>query len=292
MIVTDRMAGARLVDVAWAHLGVVARRAVGPLIAEGRLRVDGGAARIAQEVLAGQQLTLGDGVVEDLSDDGLLVPPSDRPLAVVHADEDLLVVDKPAGLHVHPVGAYREDSLLGRVMWHVGAPPGSVWTTCRPSVVGRLDRPTSGLALLARSREVHRNLQGQLADGVMTRSYEALVHGRVVGETGVVDLPLGPDPLDGRRQAVLPVDRGGRPARSRWQVLERQEDHTRLGLELVTTGRTHQLRAHLSHIGHPILGDRRYGAPDATDPDPRTGGAIALRAVRLQLRHPRCKFAL
>jgi 23S rRNA pseudouridine1911/1915/1917 synthase len=278
--------GARMVDVCVAHLGVVARRAVGPLIAAGDLTLDGASARIAEPVAAGQVLGLAAGVLPRLASAGLLTPPSPVPPVVVHEDEDILVVDKPAGLHVHPLGRHRDDTLLGRVLWHVGARPGRPWTSCRPSLAHRLDRPTSGLVLLARRVEVRDRLQGLLERHEVVRTYQAVVHGQPAADAGRIDVPLGPDPADRRRRTARPVEAGGQVARTRWRVLRRDAGTALLELVL-ETGRTHQVRAHLAHLGHPIVGDVDYGAAATGPPaDPRVGSAIALRAVELRLPRP------
>lgn len=298
--------GWRLVDVCRAHLGVVARRAVGPLLAVGAVAVDGAvpvrpSARIAQHVRAGAVLDLDPVALARLERDGLLTPPSSEPLVVLHDDDALLVVDKPAGIHVHPMGRHRADTLLGRVLWRVGARPDQPWTSCAPSPAHRLDRPTRGLVLFARTAVVRDRVQQLLEAGQVHRRYTALVHGAPAATEGLVDVPLGPDPSDRRRQIPTPVEAGGRPAVSTWRVVEASAapptgwvvpgGASRLDLQLAT-GRTHQLRAHLAHLGHPILGDTRYGAA-AAGGDGAAGGAgpageagIALCAVELSLPHP------
>ncbi len=282
-------AGERVVDVCRDHLGGVARRAIGPLIAAGDVTVDGRPSRIADPVAAGQVLRVTPGTMARLAGDGLVTPPSERALTVVHADDDLLVVDKPAGLHVHPMGAHRGDTLLGRVLWHVGARPDQPWTTCRPSLAHRLDRPTSGLVAGALDVGIRDRLQTLLEQRRVVRTYRAVVHGLVAEDEGVVDVPLGRDPDDRRRRAVVEVGHGGQAARSRWRVLDRDPAAGTTALELhLDTGRTHQLRVHLAPLGHPLVGDVAYGAPATGPPaDPRVGSAISLRAVALRLPHPR-----
>lgn len=274
--------GARFVDHAREHLAVVASRAVGPLIAEGALRIDGRTGRIAEPLAAGAVLHLDADALAAARRDRLVTEPAPRPLVVVHEDGHLLVVDKPAGLHVHPMGPYREDTLLGAVLWRAGARPDDPWAAYRPHLAHRLDRATSGLLVVAKDRATHDAFQHLLDDRQVERTYHALVTGVVAGEEGTVTAPLGRDPDHGYRRAVVPVDEGGQDAVTSWRVLDRHATATLLEVTL-GTGRTHQIRTHLAAIGHPVVGDSLYATTDA----PASARRIELRAVALLFPHPR-----
>ncbi len=201
------------------------------------------------------------------------VAPWPLELRVVHEDDDLLVVDKPAGMLVHPVLRGQTGTLANGVA-HRDLLRG---IRARVHPVHRLDRDTSGLVLFARTPLAHRRLDGQLRDHTLRREYLALAGGRVRDDAGIVDAPIGRDPAEPARRAVRP---DGAPARTRFRVLERFADATLLRLEL-ETGRTHQARVHLRHLGHPILGDPVYGPAG-----PPPIGRQALHAAGLALTHP------
>lgn len=271
-------AGRKLVDVTKDRLGVVAITEVGELVRRGGVHVDGAPGGINDPVPAGALLTLSVGELRALAAADRLTPPWDASLTVVHEDDHLVVVDKPAGMHVHPLGAHREDTLVGALLWRAGARPDAPWAAWRPRPTHRLDRATSGLVLVAKRPEVQRAVDELRAAGEVHRAYRAVVEGDVTEDSGTIDAPIGIDPADDRRRAV--TDPGmGQAAATHWCVVRRDGGTTVLDLTL-DTGRTHQLRTHLAHLGHPIAGDTRYGAA-ATD-----GPGIALRAVRLQLPHP------
>lgn len=257
----------RLVDVVKQHLAVVAIDRVGPLIAEGAITVDGAIGKINDLVAAGAELSA--------TGLGELLVPEDVPLVVHFEDDDLLIVDKPAAMHVHPLGEYRRGTLLNALLWHAGARPDQPWAAWRPRPVHRLDRGASGLIAIAKHAAVHDRLRGQLEDHSMHRRYRATVHGRVAGDAGTIEQPLGRDPTNDYRRAIVV---GGQPAITHYRVVERTPTHTVVELELVT-GRTHQIRAHLASMGHPIVGDVLYGAALGTT------DTIELRAIELQLNH-------
>ena len=200
----------------------------------------------------------------------------DIPLQVVYEDADLLVIDTPAGMVVHP-GAGHPTGTLVHALLGRGGSWSSIGGAGRPGIVHRLDRGTSGLLVVARSNAAHRVLAAQLAARTMSRTYLAVVRGEVRAETGVLEGDLARDPRNRQRMAV--VD-GGRFARTRFSVEERLRDHTLLRCDL-DTGRTHQIRVHLAAYGHPIAGDALYGRS-------RPAGASRpmLHALRLRLEHP------
>jgi 23S rRNA pseudouridine1911/1915/1917 synthase len=209
------------------------------------------------------------------------VIPQAMPLDVVHEDDDLLVINKPPGLTVHP-GAGRPSSTLvnavaARVPQLLGLGGG-----LRPGIVHRLDKDTSGLLVVAKSEAALRDLQAQVAARTMRRTYLALVTGRPALDEGTVNAPIGRDRRHRTRMAVV---RTGRPAVTRYRVLERMAAHALVEAHLVT-GRTHQIRVHFAHLGHPVAGDPVYGR---RGPDARALGLSrqALHAYRLQFRHPR-----
>jgi 23S rRNA pseudouridine1911/1915/1917 synthase len=258
----------RLVETCKRHLAVLPVDRVGPLIAAGGITVNGAVGSINQRVAAGDVLEAGPFA-------GALVP-EPRTLAIVFEDDDLIVVDKPAGLHLHPLGEYRLGTLLNGLLWHAGARPDHPWAAWRPHPAHRLDRGASGLLAIAKRAEIHDALRTQLASGAMERRYRATVEGVLPGERGTIDGPLGRDPLDDYRRAIVP---GGQPARTHYTVVARGATTTTLELQL-ETGRTHQIRAHLASLGHPIVGDTLYGAA------PREPAvAIELRAIELELDH-------
>ena len=206
--------------------------------------------------------------------------PQDIPLEVVYEDSDVIVVNKPRGLVVHPAPGHPDGTLVNALLYHCGDSLSGVGGELRPGIVHRLDRDTSGLIIAAKNDFSHLSLSAQLADRSLSRVYEAVVHGSFRNDSGTVDAPIGRHPTDRKRMAV--TDRNSRPAVTHWEVIARYRGftHVRCVLE---TGRTHQIRVHMAHIGHPLLGDMVYGAGK---PEKGLEGQC-LHARELKFRHPR-----
>jgi len=202
--------------------------------------------------------------------------PESIPLEIVYEDDDLAVIDKPAGMVVHPAPGHHTGTLVHALLGRGGG-WSAVGGVTRPGIVHRLDKGTSGLIVVARNDASHRALSSQLKDRSLSRTYMAIVRGLVKDEAGELEGPIGRDPNERKRMAVVS---GGRFARTRYQVVERRGGHTLLRCDL-DTGRTHQIRVHLAALGHPVTGDVEYGGGEASVARPM------LHAWRLRLRHPR-----
>jgi 23S rRNA pseudouridine1911/1915/1917 synthase len=186
-------------------------------------------------------------------------------------------------MHVHPLGVHRTGTLLNALLWHCGARADQPWAPWRPSPLHRLDRAASGLVAFAKTAAIHDVMRRLFEGNGIERRYRAAAVGRIAGDAFVIDAPLGRDPALDYRRAVVPIDQGGQRAVTHVVVVDRSADHTIVDVTL-ETGRTHQIRAHLASIGHPLVGDGLY-APGAVRNDATT--AIALHATELRLRHPR-----
>ena len=205
--------------------------------------------------------------------------PQDIPLDVVYEDADVIVVNKPKGLVVHPAPGHLEGTLVNALLAHCGDSLSGIGGEIRPGIVHRIDKDTSGLIIAAKNDLAHRALAAQLKDHTLARTYECVVTGNLREECGTVDAPIGRSPKDRKKMAVVP---GGRPAVTHWEVLARYPGYTHLRCRL-ETGRTHQIRVHMAYLGHPILGDTVYGAKK---PVPGLTGQC-LHAVGLRFVHPR-----
>jgi 23S rRNA pseudouridine1911/1915/1917 synthase len=237
--------------------------------------VDGVARKRAYRLQGGERVEL---EVPPRTQDELR--PEPIALAIVHEDDDVLVVDKPAGMVVHPGAGHAGGTLAAAALAHAPA-IAAVGGARRPGIVHRLDKETSGLLVIAKTPRAYESLTRQLAARTMRRRYLAIVHGRVRAAAGVVDRPIGRDPHHRKRMAVRPAGQGKR-AVTRWRVLERFPHFTRLDVTL-ETGRTHQIRVHMASLGHPVVGDRTY-APRMRPPIPFPG--LALHAAHLAFLHP------
>ncbi len=206
--------------------------------------------------------------------------PQDIPLDVVYEDDDVVVVNKPVGMVVHPAAGHPDGTLVNALLYHCGASLSGINGALRPGIVHRIDRDTSGLLIAAKNDFAHQALADQLQDHSLCREYEAVCVGALREEAGTVDAPIGRSQADRKRMAV--DRRGGRRAVTHWQVLGRYPGHTHIRCEL-ETGRTHQIRVHMASIGHPLLGDTVYGSKK---PVPGLAGQC-LHARRLTFRHPR-----
>jgi len=259
----------RLVDYAKAHLAVVDVPAIGPLIAAGALTINGRVGRIADPVEASD-------VVDVTGPLANALVPCPMTLPIAYEDDDLIVVDKPAGMHVHPIGPYRDGTVINALLTHAGARSDHPWARWRPRPAHRLDRATSGLLLVAKHAETHDALRLAFERDEVRRRYRAVVEG-VVASDGTIDAPLGRDPTLPYRRAVVT---DGEHAVTHYTVVAREASRTVVELTL-ETGRTHQIRAHMASIGHPIVGDTLYATGEASAP------AIELRAFELVFAHPR-----
>ena len=256
----------------------LSRSFVQKLISDGRLTSDGEALRANTVVTPGTELRLDVPPPTALD----LAPAPDIPLRIVYEDDDLLIVDKPAGLVVHPAPGHAGDTLVNALLAHgSGDTWGGIAGVQRPGIVHRLDRDTSGLLMVARNDAAQSSIMAQLKARRVKKTYQALVQGSVSAAAGRIEAPIGRDPKHRTKMAVAP---DGRPSVTGYRVRERFEGWTLLELDLVT-GRTHQIRVHLDAIGHPVAGDPVYGTGTSRR-GPEGLGRLFLHAWRLELTAP------
>ena len=184
------------------------------------------------------------------------IVPTEIPLDIVYEDEDLLVINKPKGLVVHPAAGHSDDTLVNGLLYALGDDLSGINGELRPGIVHRIDKDTSGLLAVAKNDFAHTMLASQLKDHTMARTYEAIVVGSFREDSGTVDAPIGRHPTDRKKMCV--TQRNSKPAVTHWEVVQRYRGYTHIRCRL-ETGRTHQIRVHMAYIGHPILGDTVYG---------------------------------
>ena len=208
------------------------------------------------------------------------IAPKEMPLDIIYEDEDVLVINKPKGLVVHPAVGHTDDTLVNGLLYALGDELSGINGELRPGIVHRIDKDTSGLLAVAKNDFAHRHLASQLKDHTMARTYEAIVCGSFREDSGTVDAPIGRHPSDRKKMCV--TQRNSRNAVTHWEVVARYRGYTHVRCRL-ETGRTHQIRVHMAHIGHPILGDTVYGHKK-----PELGqDSQCLHAGQLCFRHPR-----
>ncbi len=255
------------------------------LIEEGHVRIDGAPApKASARVEAGQALEVTFPPPEPSS-----VESQDLPLSVLHEDADIVVIDKPAGLVVHPAFGHRDQTLVNALLFHIHDLSG-VGGELRPGIVHRLDKDTSGVMVIAKHDDAHRKLTAAWGTDRVRKEYFAIVYGKPARSSGVIDAPIGRDPRNRKRMAVV---KGGRNAITEYEVIAEYR-HVSLVRVVLRTGRTHQIRVHMKHLGHPIVGDPAYSGPQWRGiPDKKVQKTLsslnrqALHAARITFDHPR-----
>lgn len=276
LIVTAGETGPRI--DAWLPQAVpgLSRSAAQRLLENGEITLDGAPVKKNHKLTAGEEFTV---VLNDAVE--IPVLPQDIPLDVVFEDDDVIVVNKPRGMVVHPAPGHPMGTLVNALLYHCGDSLSGVGGEKRPGIVHRIDKDTSGLIIAAKNDAAHLALSAQLADRSLSRVYEAVAVGSFREDSGTVDAPIGRHPNERKKMAV--TSQNSRPAVTHWEVLARYRGYTHLRCRL-ETGRTHQIRVHMAHIGHPLLGDEVYG--HAKLPEKGLTGQC-LHARELKFLHPR-----
>ena len=280
--ITEEQSGLRLDSILAAAAGL-SRSAAAKLIAAGLVTLCGRTADKNDRPAAGEELCYELPTPREVE-----TVAQDIPLDVVYEDGDLLVINKPCGMVVHPAAGNEEGTLVNALLYHCGDGLSGINGEKRPGIVHRIDKDTSGLLAVAKNDAAHRSLAAQLEDHSMHRTYYALVNGGFSQDEGTVDLPIGRHPRDRKKMAVLRAGEGhSRRAVTHYRVLRRFGRVTYLRLQL-ETGRTHQIRVHMSHLGHPLLGDTVYGGGHT--PFEKKHAALlcgqCLHAGELAFKHP------
>ncbi len=270
------------IDLYLASRSALSRSRIQELIGSGAATVNGAAVKPSYRVRAGDRVEVAAVAGPEREPVSLVAEPLQ--VEVVYRDEDLIVVNKPAGMVMYPAAGHARGTLMNAIAWLAG-PLDAPGAPLRPGVVHRIDRDTSGLVVVALSDRAYYGLVGQFKERTVERSYTAIVHGLLREDEGVVELKIGRSPLN--RKKMSTKTRRGKPARTSWRVLERYGLATMIEARLAT-GRTHQIRVHFSALGHPVLGDRDYGRKTSVRLDGRVLKIPRqmLHAERLGFIHP------
>ena len=258
------------------HLPDLSRSRIQQLIEQGHVEVNGQVCISKKaSVQTGDHISLQIPAAQPLD-----LQPENIPLDILYEDDSLLIINKPAGLVVHPAPGHPAGTLVNALLAHCNLP--GIGGVQRPGIVHRLDKDTTGAIAIAKTDQAHQHLQGQLKAKTARREYLGIVYGSPKTDNGTIDLPIGRHPIDRKKMAVVPIEKGGRSAVTHWRVKERLGNYTLMHFQL-ETGRTHQIRVHSAQIGHPIVGDPVYSSG-------RSVGVNlpgqALHAWRLKLQHP------
>ena len=264
--------GARLDAWLAGRLDGVTRSGAARLIEDGAVTVNGKAAAKSVRLRGGERVAVALPDPEPLD-----AVPQNIPLDIVYEDADVIVINKPKGMVVHPAPGHPDKTLVNALLYHCGDALSGINGALRPGIAHRIDRDTTGLIIAAKNDAAHQSLAAQLQDHTLSRIYRCLVVGGPREDAGTVDAPVGRSAKDRKKMSVTPT---GRRAVTHWNVVERLRGCTDLQCRL-ETGRTHQIRVHMAYIGHPVLGDPVYGTPI-----PGLTGQC-LHAVGLRFVHPR-----
>ena len=241
------------------------------LINDGHVTVNGQAVKPKYKVQAGDKISLVKPEPQSLE-----LTPENIPLDIVYEDDDVIVVNKPQGMVVHPAPGHPNHTLVNALLYH--SPLSTINGTFRPGIVHRIDKDTSGLLMVAKNDLAHQSLAEQLRNKTNKREYLALVYGQIKEDEGTIDAPLGRNPQDRKKQAVV---KGGRHAVTHFKVMKRYDNFTLVKC-ILETGRTHQIRVHMKYIGHPLVGDPLYGPRKVIGKNGQF-----LHAALLGFKHPR-----
>ena len=275
MILYADIPGERL-DAFLARCGEnLSRSAAQKLIEEGQVKRNGKPGKKNDKLVPGDSIEYT--IPEPKEVD---IKATEMALDIAYEDDDLLVINKPKGLVVHPAAGHQDDTLVNGLLYALGDDLSGINGELRPGIVHRIDKDTSGLLAVAKNDFAHAFLASQLKDHSMARTYEAIVCGTFREDSGTVDAPIGRHPSDRKKMCV--TERNSRNAVTHWEVVKRYRGYTHIRCKL-ETGRTHQIRVHMAHIGHPLLGDTVYGHKK-----PELGqSSQCLHAGALCFRHPR-----
>ena len=276
ILLTAEEAGLRLDVFLAARVEGLTRSAAQRLLEEGAVTRQGKAVKKNEKTAPGAVYAV------DLPEpEPLDVLPQDIPLDIRYEDEDVVVVNKPVGMVVHPAPGHPDGTVVNALLYHCGRSLSGINGVLRPGIVHRIDRDTSGLLIAAKNDAAHLSLAEQLQDHTLYREYRAVCLGNLKEDEGTVDAPMARHRTDRKKMAVDPA---GKRAVTHWRVLERYPGYTYVQCRL-ETGRTHQIRVHMAHMGHPLLGDAVYG-PKNRKPWPGLAGQC-LHAFKLSFLHPR-----